>query len=129
MSQVKVRNLDHRDYVEEFRGEEIVIPAGGFVEMGRSEAVTFLGQMIPIVKDGGDRVLNPKMLKIEQDPEIFAEERGQPFRFSAPDGKEFRTTEGRENYMAKLQAEVISEKEMKDAKPRKRRSTAGAEST
>lgn len=106
MAQVKVRNLDHREYTEMFRDVLITIPAGGCVEMGRSEALQFLSQGTPLNLDGSGRCIKPKMLKIEQDPEVFAAHRDQPFRFTAPDGTEFRTQEGHDMYMAKLHNEV-----------------------
>lgn len=108
---VQVKNLDHREYREMFREEEIVIPAGESVEMGRSEAVAFLGQFIPMVKDGGDRPLRPKMLKIIEDPEQHAAARAQPERYEAVDGTLFRTPEGLRNYQEKLNAEAQTTKE------------------
>jgi hypothetical protein len=131
--QVKVRNLDHREYVEEWRGKELRIPGNGEIEMGRSEAIAFLGQATALNIDGAGRCLKPKMLKIVEDPERHAAHRDQPFRaeFTAPDGTQFRTKVGFEEYMAKLRSEV---KEVEDAKPVRRRRTvntasAQAEST
>ena len=122
MANVRVRNLDHREYSEEFRDQLIVIPPGGYVEMGRSEAVQFLGQLTPLHLDGSGRTTKPKSLKIEEDPEQFAAARAQPFRFDAPDGKQFRSEQGYNEYMAKLSAEAknLSE-DQPDGTTRKRR--------
>ena len=127
MAKVKVRNLDHREYTEEFRDEMVVIPANGFVEMGRAEAVAFLGQATPRHVDGTGKCMKPKMLKIEEDPEQHAAQRDQPFRFTAPDGTQFRTEPGYNAYLSQLSAEA---KGVEDAKPVRRRrapSTASAE--
>ena len=129
MSKVEVRNLDHREYVEMFRDEEIRIPAGGSVEMGRAEAITFLSQASSMKRDGQGRALNPKRLEIYQDPEKHAEDRGQPPRFPAPGGENFRTQAGYDNYMEKLASETaeasiekaLDEKEQTDGRPRRRK--------
>jgi len=106
MAQVKVMNMDHREYREMFKDEEVVIKAGGFVEMGRAEAVTFLSQAIPISIDGSGRCTRPKMLKIVEDPEAHAAHRGQPVRFTAPDGKEFRSQAGYDAYLETMAMEA-----------------------
>jgi hypothetical protein len=116
--QVKVRNLDHRDYVEEWRGKELKIPGNGEIEMGRSEAIAFLGQATPLNMDGAGRCLKPKMLKIIEDPEEHAAKRDQPFKFTAPDGTQFRSEAGYNQYLEKLRNEV---KGSEDAKPVRRR--------
>jgi hypothetical protein len=125
--QVKVKNLDHREYVEMWRDKELRIPAGGEIEMGRAEAIAFLGQATPLNMDGAGRCLKPKMLKIVEDPEQHAAKRDQPFRFTAPDGTQFRSEAGYNEYLEKLRNEV---KEVEDAKPVRRRrapNTAPAE--
>ena len=106
MAQVKVMNMDHRQYREMFRDEEVVIEAGGFVEMGRSEAITFLSQGTPMNLDGSGRCVKPKMLKMVEDPEEHAAARGQPLRFTAPDGKEFRTQAGYDKYLETMAEEA-----------------------
>ena len=116
MAQVKVRNLHTEDHVEKFRGKNIIIPAGGTIEMGRAEAVKFLGQWSPPAMDGAGRHLRPKKLKIEQDPEVFAEHRDQPLKFEAPDGKMFRTEQGLANHIEALKGGKAESDE-----PRRRR--------
>jgi len=122
MSNVKVINYDHREYVEVFRDVEIRIAPGGFVEMGRSEALTFLGQKTPMDVDGTGESMRPKKLKIYQDPEVFAAERGQPDKFQASDGKWFKTKPGLDEYMEKMQTEVsvTTAKDAENGEPRKR---------
>jgi hypothetical protein len=121
---VQVKNLDHREYREMFREQEIVIPAGGSVEMGRSEAVAFLGQFIPMKVDGAGKALAPKKLKIVEDPEQHASARDQPKRYEAMDGTLFRTPEGLKLYQEKLEQEADTKpkSEVKDepAAPRRR---------
>ena len=117
---VQVKNLDHREYREIFREQEIVIPAGGSVEMGRSEAVTFLGTFVPMNLDGSGRPKTPKKLKIIEDPEQHAAHRDQPKRYEAQDGTMLRTPEGRDAYNEKLAEEAVDEppkEEPKDEQP------------
>jgi hypothetical protein len=118
MSQVKVRNLHTEEYVEMFRDKEIRIPAGGYVEMGRAAANAFLGQITPMNLDGSGECITPKKLRIDEDPEQHAADRDQPLKYTAPDGKQFRTQMGYDEYMSSLRAEA---KEVEDAKPVRRR--------
>lgn len=117
---VKVRNLDTREYVEIFRNEEIRIPAQGFIEMGRSEAIKFLSQATPLNIDGAGRCLKPKKLVLEEDPEAHAAARDQPIRFEAPDGKQFRTEKGYQAYMENFSLESAKN----ESKPIRRRRKA-----
>jgi hypothetical protein len=109
--QVQVKNLDTREYVEMFRDQEIRIPAGESVSMGRSEAIAFLGQFIPMIKDGAERHIKPKKLEIIEDPEQHAAARGQPEKFESVDGKMFRTQAGLEQHNRELKAESESNTE------------------
>jgi len=126
MSKVRVRNLDDKEYREEYRDNMIVIPAGGYVEMGRADAVSFLSQFTPLNQDGAGRVLIPKKLKIEEDPEQHAEHRAQPYRFTAPDGNKFRTQAGYDAYLEILKAEA---KEVEDEKPVRRKRVPNTSTT
>lgn len=103
---VQVKNLDHREYREMFKEQEIVIPAGGSIEMGRAEAVTFLGQFSPLNLDGSGESKTPKKLRIIEDPEQHAAHRDQPKRYEAKDGTMLRTPEGRDLYNEKLAEEA-----------------------
>ena len=124
--QVRVRNLDSREYVEEFRDNEIRIPAGEYVEKGRSEAITFLSQATPMNRDGSGRCIKPKKLKIEENPESHAAARDQPFRFETPDGKQFRTEQGHKEHLAKLETEA---KAIENEKPIRRTRVSNTAST
>lgn len=118
---VKVENLDTREYVEIFRDEEIRIPAKGFIEMGRSEAIKFLSQATPMNIDGAGRCLKPKMLKLVEDPEAHAAARDQPIRFEAPDGKQFRTEKAYQVYLEKFAGAITISEQADESKPVRRR--------
>jgi hypothetical protein len=122
---VEVRNLDSRDYIEIYRDNEIRIPANGHILMERSDAVRFLGQATEMKKDGQGRPLNPKRLKIYDDPEKHAEHRQQPVKYDAPGGKQFRTEQGYNSYMEQLAAEAENNGVPDDNRPRKRKRAAG----
>lgn len=62
---VKVWNDHTKTHVENFKGDEITIPAKGFHVMEEPDAVAFLGQYTPVVRDGQGRDLKPKMLRLE----------------------------------------------------------------
>ena len=42
MANVRVQNMDHREYREEFRDAMVIIPPGGSVEMGRADLILTL---------------------------------------------------------------------------------------
>lgn len=104
--QVKVWNEDHREWVEEFKGNEIRIPPKGHILMTRSEAVQLLKQYSPPIKNGRGDDLRPKILRMEVDPEEFAARTDQPLKYMAMDGNQFRTTEGLKKYEESIKAEV-----------------------
>jgi len=119
MGLVKIFNDSHIDYKGLFRDSPIEIPANSFIEMGRAEAIKFLGEYSPVSIDGAGRHKMPKKLRMLEDPEQKAERYNQPLRFTAFDGSKFRTTQGLQAYEKKLQIE--SKEVDDDAKPRKRR--------
>ena len=126
MANVKVKNLDTKEYSEVFEDELITIPAGGHVEMARSTAMKFLSAFSPMVVDGSGRALKPKMLKIVEDPEAHAAHRDQPIRYTAPDGKEFRTNEAYTLHLKKLEDEATdAPKEEVINAPRRRKRAEG----
>ena len=89
--------------------------------MGRSEAITFLGTFTPVVKDGAERDIQPKKLKIIEDPEQHAAARGQPERYESVDKKLFRTVAGLEAHNQTLKPESkTNNKGEANAEPRKR---------
>jgi hypothetical protein len=67
--QVKVWNTNTHDLVERFKGNEVIIPAGKFIEMEYYEANEFRGQYHPRpVDNDGKMVDDPKyykMLRVE----------------------------------------------------------------
>ena len=59
---VKVHNLNTYDHEEKFKGQDIMIPAGGYILMNKFEAVEFKSQFKqPIFLKGG--VPDPKSYK------------------------------------------------------------------
>lgn len=107
--QVRVWNDSEIDHVEMFRDKEIKIPAGEYIEMGRSEANMFLAQFRPVKMDGAGRHVAPKMLRVERPAEVFAEMTDQPLKFQARDGQMFRTEVGKAEYEAALPKEAQDE--------------------
>lgn len=108
--EVKVWNDGHKDWKEEFKGEFISIPRGGFITMSRSRAVKFLSQYAPFYREGNEDSLNRKRLRMEEDPELKAAATDQPFRFSSTDGKKFRTKQGVENHEKAMQGAMSGRK-------------------
>ncbi len=113
---VKVENRSIVDFVGSFRDKPVLIKAGGFVEMGRSEAVKFLGEWSSIKVDGAGRHLMPKALYMVEDEEAKAKKYDQPLKYTAFDGTAFRTTVGLESYETRVKDEA---RESKNAKRRK----------
>ena len=63
----KVWNDHTYDYSERFKGDQISIKAGSFIEMDHEDAINFLGQMNTIKRtaDGGPCPTSFKRLRIE----------------------------------------------------------------
>lgn len=94
MQKWRVYNV-HRDgltHKEKFRGEEIVIPPGGFVLMDYEDAVLFKGQYYPMQFDGMNQQTpeSMKMIKIEADSEDAVVPVKMKF-VCQRDGKEFES--------------------------------------
>ena len=75
-SVVKVYNDNKYEHQEKFKGQMIIIPAGGYVEMTRDDAVLFRGQFRPMIKNkgGGEDPRGFKMIRIataESEPEVI----------------------------------------------------------
>lgn len=96
---VKVWNDNNVDLKEEFKGQVIEIPAGGFVEMGRSQAIQFKGQYRPIKVDGMKQQV-PNSKKIIRIEAVKGKEESETF-VCQMDGREFKTQKALENYMKK----------------------------
>jgi hypothetical protein len=58
---VYVKNVGSKEYRDTYRDNDIVIPAGGQIEMQRRDAIAFIGKMSPA---GADGIPVPKMLEI-----------------------------------------------------------------
>lgn len=73
---VKVYNLNEYVYKEHFKGDDIVIEPGEFVEMESDDAVMFLGTMNRVKADADGNPLpeSYKMLKIIQPKDKKAQE-------------------------------------------------------
>ena len=72
---VRVCNNNQIDHVEKFKGETVRIPAGGFIEMERDEAVLFKSQFFPpkFDKGGLQTMESMKVIKLENIPEKVVE--------------------------------------------------------
>lgn len=114
--QVKIWNDHHKEYSEKFRGRMLVIPPHGFIEMGRAEGNRFLHQMTSFGIDGTGKETKVKMLRMEKPAEEFANQTGQPIKYTARDGKKFRTEIGLKEHEA-----TLPENTKDESGPRKRR--------
>jgi len=63
MGMVKVVNANQYEHRENFKGDMITIPAGGFVEMDREDAVLFKSQFT-VPKFGKDKLQTPESYKM-----------------------------------------------------------------
>jgi uncharacterized C2H2 Zn-finger protein len=75
MNNVRVYNDNVYPYRENFRGNQIDIPPGGYIDMDYYEAIDFRGTYCPIKTDGGGKPLAEsfKLIRIVQ-PENFQAE-------------------------------------------------------
>ena len=78
-AKVKVFNDNKYEHRERYKGQNIIIPAGGFIEMDRDDAVQFKGQFFPPQR-GGNGVQLPetfKKIRIEYVEEKQAEAKAE----------------------------------------------------
>lgn len=70
--QAKVWNRNVHPFKQEFRGEKIEIPAGGYIEMDYFDACQFRSLYFEPVKDGGGQQLptSYKMIEVEKIPDL-----------------------------------------------------------
>jgi len=70
MSNVRVYNDNKFEHREKFRGVQIFIPPGEYVEMNKEDAVLFKSQFTPIIrgKNGVDDPRGFKMIRIDFEP-------------------------------------------------------------
>jgi hypothetical protein len=87
-SLVKVWNDNIYPHTERFKGEEITIPAKGYVEMDFIDAVDFQGQFTSMKKTGtgGDDPRGFKMIRVERPAEPLFKDDAQVFHAT---GKSF----------------------------------------
>lgn len=88
----KVWNDHDKDHVEMFKGDEIRVPAKGFIKMEWSEAVQFRGQYTPIERDGMGNDLKPKKIRLEKMPVELSGNEAQQF-ICQMDRQEFSSQE------------------------------------
>lgn len=125
IARAKVWNDWTQEHVEMFKGEEIRIPAKGFIEMGWSEAVQLKGQFSPILRDGTGRDLKPKMIRLEKISVASAEPEKAKF-ICQMDGKEFSSQKELDEYIAANHIDKLvdddTKKELKDRVAKTKRS-------
>jgi hypothetical protein len=89
---VKIVNRHDREYSELLNtGETIVIPAGGYITMGRSEAVKFLGKHPGMDSRTGKAIIKklfiePLTEKEEVKPEVTPKAQLEPGMVACPFG-------------------------------------------
>lgn len=98
-ARTRVWNDWNKEYVEDFRGEQIRIPAKAFVVMDHQDAVQFRGQFTQIVRDGAGTDLKPKMIRLEKIAAGEPEYRGETF-VCQMDGAQFGTQAELDAYIA-----------------------------
>lgn len=69
MPLARVWNDNDKPYSEKFEDNLITIPAKGYVEMDKADAIKFVSAWIPIKRLDDGTPLNPKMLRTEFMPE------------------------------------------------------------
>lgn len=75
---VKVWNDHSKDYSEKYDDKIYLIKAKNFIELDEDEARELVRRWSPIIKDGAGNDANPKMLRMEYDPYLYAKKMGQP---------------------------------------------------
>jgi hypothetical protein len=123
---VKVWNRNSHDHVDKFKGSEIKIPAGKFIEMDYDEAILFKGKFYQpeIMKNG---MQDPRSFKwVELDPEDVARVKNNRARMMSDDSetekvfvcqacsKEFRTKNGLLKHIKDKHQTTMVDKEAKD---------------
>lgn len=111
---VRVYNDNVHPYYEKFKGEDVSIPARGFVEMDFFEAVEFRGTYSPIQVDGGGAAKPEsfKMLRIVQPQEFVVEDKKEPQCHSC--GKFFENLEILDAHISELHIDQILDKDEKE---------------
>jgi len=84
----RIWNHGKEEHVEKFRDEVIRIPAGGSVDMDYYDAVLFMGQWYPSVKNDAGEYIKCKPLKMQK---LFSDVQEATGFISHADGKIFAT--------------------------------------
>ncbi len=87
----KVWNDHNKEHVEKFKGDEIRIPANGYIEMPWQEAIQFRGQYSPIIRDGLGNDLKPKKIRLEKKSVESSDANIAPIFMCQMDRQEFGT--------------------------------------
>lgn len=100
---VRVYNDNKYEHREEFRDEDIIIPAGGYIEMEREDAVLFLGQLFTpkFSKHGLQTDRSKKKLRIDETvvrPGAKPEKAGETFKCQACN-KDFKSKAGLQSHI------------------------------
>lgn len=97
------------DLNEQWKGKDISIPPGGFIEMGASEAVKFKGQYHPIAKNGMNQQLEASYKKIRIVP--LSKEKPKESFICNQDGTEHASQEALDRHIAENFADQIQDQE------------------
>jgi hypothetical protein len=98
------------DLREQFKGKDVIIPPGGFVEMGASEAVHFKGQYHPIIKDGMNQQ-KAESYKIVRIVPVGKEEKPKQSFICNQDGTEHVSQDALDKHIAENFADDIQDQE------------------
>jgi hypothetical protein len=113
-ARMRVWNDHTEEYVEEFRGDTVRIPAKGFVEMGESDANQFCGQHTPIIRDGLGNDLKPKKLRRERLPHAATQTLDSKYFVCQVDRQMFETQSALDAHIAAHHTEVMLDDEAKN---------------
>jgi hypothetical protein len=115
----KIWNDHTKDYSEKFKDEMVTIPAKQFVVMEKPDADQFMGQYVPIQRDGQGKDLSLKMLRLEVIP-ADAPQSGQSFACMACN-KAMPTEKELQQHIAANHIEQMAEEEAKEEVKKKAR--------
>lgn len=110
--QVKVWNDNIHKFQQKFKDDDIVIPAGKFIEMDQFEATEFLGKYYPMVI-GADNLQDPKsykQLRIEK-PAVTVMEMAQGHKCQGCGGT-FPSSKALETHTDEFHSEHFSDPEL-----------------
>ena len=125
IAMAKVWNDNVVEHKEKFKGDDIVIPAKGFITMPWPEAVQFRGQYTPIIRDGLGRDLKPKMIRLERVSVESQSPESNKF-ICQMDGREFDSQAELDEYIAENHIDAMvdddAKKKLKDKVAKQKKS-------